>query len=617
MGLVGAKYNDPMPVGRVQVRDNLIADCGWGFILRGAGRRVQVVGNRITGCKRFAIQLEQLLPGTEDVLVENNTLYENNVGVRLWDSAVRGKGVRVRNNLLLACVGVDTLFVDSGGDQQNDKGPGDGRTVANVWEFSHNWTDFVRPPGADPYDPGRIPPDPKTGNVQKEKINGVNRDPKSPDFLRPDPKAPLATAGAGNEDPSLPRYVGALPPEGTDAWDWDRAGRVPKDAQLLTVSKDTKDGGQYRTVNGALKVVKPWATVRVLDAATYEETISLTDRKKYEGLTLEAVGGATLLLGKDIAPLIAVEDVPRVRVAGFKLTDVAGSRDINRAFVVVSGNVTGVALTSLEMIPTVPLRGVSVQNAAGTPEEPLRVEKCSIRPNFPVSNDGISIDGNLDGEPTANVCIRGNRILACVRGIILRGALRDVHVTSNLAVKSRDAGLQVENLAPGSRGLLIANNTAFACGNGFRVWDDAPYRVPLPGQVEVANNLLFKAISTDVAYVLCPRKDQDVSPGDGKELLKAWRFRHNGRDFSGSYPATSLPATSEDARVKHDDLLSTAANELDRVRPAKDSPLATQGAGTEDGSLPLYIGAWPREGEPAWDWDRTWRARVKKAEDKK
>ena len=61
---------------------------------------------------------------------------------------MRGKDVRVRNNLMLACVAVDTLFVDSGGDPQNDKGPGDGRTVARAWEFSHNWSNFLLLPGA-------------------------------------------------------------------------------------------------------------------------------------------------------------------------------------------------------------------------------------------------------------------------------------------------------------------------------------------------------------------------------------------------------------------------------------------------------------------------------------
>ena len=48
---------------------------------------------------------------------------------------------------------------------------------------------------------------------------GIDRDPKSPTYLRPSPDSPVATAGAGRYDPALPKYVGALPPK---AWDWDR-----------------------------------------------------------------------------------------------------------------------------------------------------------------------------------------------------------------------------------------------------------------------------------------------------------------------------------------------------------------------------------------------------------
>ncbi|HYT91428.1 MAG TPA: hypothetical protein VEL76_22130 [Gemmataceae bacterium] len=46
------------------------------------------------------------------------------------------------------------------------------------------------------------------------------------------------------------------------------------------------------------------------------------------------------------------------------------------------------------------------------------------------------------------------------------------------------------------------------------------------------------------------------------------------------------------------------------LRPAKNSPLASKGAG---GDLPSYVGAVPPEGVEAWDWDRTWKARTGKS----
>src|SRR6185436_19005458 len=109
-------------------------------------------------------------------------------------------------------------------------------------------------------------------DVLRPTIEGVERNPANLDtFLRPAKGSPLATSGAGQSDPSLPSYVGALPPEGVEPWDWERTWRMPKEAKLLTVSQRPDKGGKYRTIGEALKDATPWATLRILDAATYEE----------------------------------------------------------------------------------------------------------------------------------------------------------------------------------------------------------------------------------------------------------------------------------------------------------------------------------------------------------
>src|SRR5262249_6390990 len=122
----------------------------------------------------------------------------------------------------------------------------------------------------------------------------------------------------------------------------------------------------------------------------------------------------------------------------------------------------------------------------------------------------------------------------------------------------------------------------------------------------------------DVAYILEPGMDKTQLPGDGKALLKLWRFHHNRRDYSGVNRAVAIPPGSDESPLKPDDLLTRDAKDPDRIRPGNDSPLATQGAGMKDGSLPNYIGALPPEGIAAWDWDRTWHARApRSAEEKK
>ena len=50
------------------------------------------------------------------------------------------------------------------------------------------------------------------------------RNPSLANFLQPPIGSPLAAQGV-KDDPSLPSYVGAVPPEGVNAWSWDRTWR--------------------------------------------------------------------------------------------------------------------------------------------------------------------------------------------------------------------------------------------------------------------------------------------------------------------------------------------------------------------------------------------------------
>jgi hypothetical protein len=50
--------------------------------------------------------------------------------------------------------------------------------------------------------------------------------PYDPDFLRPPKDSPLATGGAGVTDSALPAYVGAVPPEGVEPWNWEKTWKA-------------------------------------------------------------------------------------------------------------------------------------------------------------------------------------------------------------------------------------------------------------------------------------------------------------------------------------------------------------------------------------------------------
>src|SRR5262249_41432195 len=94
--------------------------------------------------------------------------------------------------------------------------PGDAATIRSAWQWSRNTRDL-------------------SGNLvqyvlalNKDVDQQLDRreltafDLEIDGYPRPVKGSSLAANGYGVTDPSFPRYVGALPPEGTEPWDWDR-----------------------------------------------------------------------------------------------------------------------------------------------------------------------------------------------------------------------------------------------------------------------------------------------------------------------------------------------------------------------------------------------------------
>jgi hypothetical protein len=107
---------------------------------------------------------------------------------------------------------------------------------------------------------------------------------------------------------------------------------------LLTVSRAATDGGKYRSISDALAgLKKPWATIRVLDAATYRETVVLDQQELHEGLRLEAPKRASLTPPSASDQVLLVGSVARVRVRGFRFRQEAVGQPPLRYLVLVKG----------------------------------------------------------------------------------------------------------------------------------------------------------------------------------------------------------------------------------------------------------------------------------------
>jgi hypothetical protein len=131
------------------------------------------------------------------------------------------------------------------------------------------------------------------------------------------------------------------------------------------------------------------------------------------------------------------------------------------------------------------------------------------------------------------------------------------------------------------------------------------------GQVVIRGNLLGDAELCDMAYVV-EKEEKKYVPGDGKTLLRMWQFDHNVRDLSGENRPFLIPLGPWDKKLNKGHLVSFDPLNADFLRPVRSTPLAREGAGQLFPSFPVYVGALPPQGDEPWDWDKTWRARVRK-----
>src|SRR5262249_1983612 len=148
----------------------------------------------------------------------NDTLYNSNSLIRIMDVypfEEFGPGqVELRNNLLF---GADLTDIALFHASTSDIEPADVKHLGTVWDFECNWRDLAGASSGN-----AAPLAARDRNVANVIL--LSRDSTNRNFLRPPSGSALASSGAGKDDPSLPEYVGAVPPIGVEPWDWERPG---------------------------------------------------------------------------------------------------------------------------------------------------------------------------------------------------------------------------------------------------------------------------------------------------------------------------------------------------------------------------------------------------------
>jgi hypothetical protein len=374
----------------------------------------------------------------------------------------------------------------------------------------------------------------------------------------------------------------------------------------LTVAKNGT--GQFTTIQDALAKVKPGMTIQVLDDATYPEALAIEGPERHAGIVLEASRGATLEFLPHFVTALSINNAPGVTVRGFRFKS-ASKEDMFNALVTVTGCCSGLRLEQLEMDAT-GICGLWLKGWSEHPAQPIIVRNCVI--NLALA-DGIDVFGDEAGagHRSGRIAIRDNKLNGGVRGLVIIGGIADVHLTGNVLQGWLQAGIQVEDPFPSLSGILIANNTVIHSGSGFRLWDHRPVKPLRDGQVTLANNLLLDNKAGDLYWTSqkdAAGREIDLEPGNVEMLIETWRFSNNWRQRQGVVQPWQIKLAPADKGVAGPEIQALAAQR----RPRKDSPLATGGAG---GDLPTYVGALPPEGVTPWDWDRTWKARVRPGKD--
>ncbi len=90
------------------------------------------------------------------------------------------------------------------------------------------------------------------------------------------------------------------------------------DPNVLTVSQKP-EAAKYQTIGAAVAAARAGQTIRVLDNGVYRESVRVTGRSERTGITLEAVGGATMEAAAEKSFLVEIAGVPDVTVRGFHL----------------------------------------------------------------------------------------------------------------------------------------------------------------------------------------------------------------------------------------------------------------------------------------------------------
>ena len=352
---------------------------------------------------------------------------------------------------------------------------------------------------------------------------------------------------------------------------------VAAEPQELTVSQS--GDAQFQTLNDALAKATPQTTIRVLDDATYHETLRISGLR-FAGLKLITDKRATLAPRDPSKPtprLVDISHVNDVVLSGWKIN---APKDGHAIYVAEAGIVSLQDLVieqpeDVGIIGAIQIHGMR-SHADGTVE----VRNCHVK----TAGEGHCVWIHGTNRPPQEIRLTGNRFerrstvgTNVVVWLDEDATFAKLVMTENLFVGGHSAiNMFLHSQLP-SHSLSISNNTFFESRN----WLTFDTFQPTEPIARIANNLIVGGERME-----SPNLD---------DAIRHWEFRSNWWELGsasdpdpgrGAMIAISKPAGSLQ-------FLSRDSNHKDFLRPAPDADWLESGAGGAD---PKFIGAFgPRQ----------------------
>jgi serine/threonine protein kinase len=205
------------------------------------------------------------------------------------------------------------------------------------------------------------------------------------------------------------------------------AALPPATSGIIRVAQ--RGASDFTSLSEALRRAAPGSTIRVEDAAVYDEPLSLLGSSGLANVRLEATAGATLKAPSG-HPVLTVERAPGVTISGFRIVAEAGQHAIE-----LRGACPGAVIENCQIVcaPDSPVAAVYLHaGARGTLEDPIRLRGLRIK----CGGVGIVLGGLEDSERVSQVRITDNLIVGPGRdygvGIVLQVGVSQIAVMHNI-----------------------------------------------------------------------------------------------------------------------------------------------------------------------------------------